>query len=585
MSEETTHEVETVFSGKDGPLQAAIGRIVTSGEKLNHVFDRASEMLGGVASIAAVVGGGFSLERSIDSTKEYLASIDRISRLTRESTADTDGLLESMEKVGIEGEFAERIFLGISRKTATAEQHVNALGQATGSTGDMMRRLGVNLNKGPVAALEQMATQVQRGKLGAAELGVAFGVPRTQVVGLMELLQRGPGYIRENVEEARRFGVTVEDLSAFKQMQNAQREIGAAWKRISVIVGSELMPVIADLLKGGADKLKGWVEHAREFGKTMSAFLRDHYQMVLRIGKVMLANFAIQRATGTGIGGHLFGFAGGEGKGEGGGEGARGRGPLAIIPRILGFGFGGVGAIRARESSLGGFKASDFGTIAAIGGRLLSVFRIVGSVVGRFTIIGTVALLAWGAFKAIRDNVLGIRQYFTDLWERLTMKFKAISIALEPLFHAFSSEGTIGSFFSKVVVNVFEGLGTIVERLMDTIHMIINMFKAVSEIGIAAAIRDPMKVFVRAAALTAKDTATAYVREFQKQNAAAAAAKRTTPKERERTPYFDFRGSRFDIKQQFADVDPDRIAVGFANGLGALGERRVQSSFAPLWAV
>lgn len=48
---------------------------------------------------------------------------------------------------------------------------------------------------------------------------------------------------------------------------------------------------------------------------------------------------------------------------------------------------------------------------------------------------------------------------------------------------------------------------------------------------------------------------------------------------------YDFRNSRFDIKQAFADVDPDRVAVAFSNDLAALGERRVQSSFAPLWGV
>lgn len=49
---------------------------------------------------------------------------------------------------------------------------------------------------------------------------------------------------------------------------------------------------------------------------------------------------------------------------------------------------------------------------------------------------------------------------------------------------------------------------------------------------------------------------------------------------------FDFRGSRFDIKQAFAEgFDPDRIAVAFTNDLASYGERRVQSSFSPLFAV
>lgn len=49
---------------------------------------------------------------------------------------------------------------------------------------------------------------------------------------------------------------------------------------------------------------------------------------------------------------------------------------------------------------------------------------------------------------------------------------------------------------------------------------------------------------------------------------------------------FDFRGSRFDIKQEFAEgFDPDRIAVAFANDLATLGERQAQSGYSPLFGV
>lgn len=57
------------------------------------------------------------------------------------------------------------------------------------------------------------------------------------------------------------------------------------------------------------------------------------------------------------------------------------------------------------------------------------------------------------------------------------------------------------------------------------------------------------------------------------------------PKDRPKNNY-DFRYSRFDIKQNFAEgFDPDRIAVAFANDLSRLGEMRVSSQFAPLFGV
>lgn len=49
--------------------------------------------------------------------------------------------------------------------------------------------------------------------------------------------------------------------------------------------------------------------------------------------------------------------------------------------------------------------------------------------------------------------------------------------------------------------------------------------------------------------------------------------------------HFDFRNSRFDIKQAFAEgFDPGRIAVAFTNDLAMLGERRLQSGLAPIFA-
>lgn len=57
------------------------------------------------------------------------------------------------------------------------------------------------------------------------------------------------------------------------------------------------------------------------------------------------------------------------------------------------------------------------------------------------------------------------------------------------------------------------------------------------------------------------------------------------PKDRPKNN-FDFRGSRFDIQQNFAEgFDPDRIAAAFTNDLAGVGERRLSSGLAPAFAV
>jgi hypothetical protein len=83
---------------------------------------------------------------------------------------------------------------------------------------------------------------------------------------------------------------------------------------------------------------------------------------------------------------------------------------------------------------------------------------------------------------------------------------------------------------------------------------------------------------IEAARLTREATA--------KQRADAVAARaRAVPGERGGMN-MNFPNARFDITQKFEEgFDPDRIAVAFANDLAALGERKLQSGFAPLYAV
>jgi hypothetical protein len=48
----------------------------------------------------------------------------------------------------------------------------------------------------------------------------------------------------------------------------------------------------------------------------------------------------------------------------------------------------------------------------------------------------------------------------------------------------------------------------------------------------------------------------------------------------------DFRNSRFEIQQKFAEgFDPDRIAVAFAKDVGRIGEQRLQSGFDPAFSI
>lgn len=63
----------------------------------------------------------------------------------------------------------------------------------------------------------------------------------------------------------------------------------------------------------------------------------------------------------------------------------------------------------------------------------------------------------------------------------------------------------------------------------------------------------------------------------------AGANSRTPPSDRPRGAYNDFRYSRFDINQRFAEgFDPDRIAAVFASDLEAMAEQKLSGGFVPV---
>lgn len=594
--EHVTNEVETRFTGDDSHVQGALHRMLAVGERVNRVFDHASDVLGEFASVASVVGGAFTLGKALETTNEYMRSIDRISTLTKLTTQRTDGLLEAMDSFGIEGETAERVLLGISRTTANMETHMNAFGQTTGTAASMLRGMGVDLKKGPIESLEGMSRAVQKGKLGVAELGMAFGVPRNQTIALYKMLQKGPEYIRENIKEAERFGVTFEDMQAFKRMKAAQNDIGTAWKRINLIIGAQLMPFVAELLEGGAKRLKGWVEQAREFGSTMRDFLSEHYRLLVRIGQVMLANYTIERATGKGLSENLtdhgskllqFLFPGG-GAGRFLGPGKKVESGIRsgeIITTASG------GAMAARQVALMNRDSTSgiWTSVSALATRLKPL--VAG--LGRATAIGLTIAYVVKAFYMIKDNTLQIRDYIVYAWNRTVDAVTAIGESLAPLFGAVSAGGAlakIGQFFEESIAGVIMGLGEMVAGVMKMTLFVIKMTETFTDrsSGMQRAVGE-FGHFAVAEQLTEMALAKAAGERRRAEDLRLMDSRfkmqRAVPSERDRQPYFDFRGSRFDIKQAFADVDPDRIAVAFADSLGTMGERRVQSSFAPLWGV
>jgi hypothetical protein len=220
-----------------------------------------------------------------------------------------------------------------------------------------------------------------------------------------------------------------------------------------------------------------------------------------------------------------------------------------------------------------------------LGARLLPLLGGIAKLAG----VGVIMAGVVQAFVMIRDDAMGLRTFLLDLWTRLVDRFEAIKVSLSPIAELFSPSGVIGDFFGTTVKTVIEAVGEAVEGIVSMAHLVTNLVRTylVRDEEAKLMISEYGGRYNAAVAMTQQQMNIARnLRGWAEENRAAQRkARMEVPAARERQPYYDFRGSRFDIKQAFADVDPDRIAVAFANSLGAMGERRVQSAFAPLWSV
>ncbi len=556
------HQVQANYTVNPNQAVGALGKIAAGAGRINAAFNKASMLLGNVASVGGTVAAAFSFERIISSTKEHLGMVKRISDLTRTDVKTADALVETFEEVGLRSEDAERIMLGMSRRASMMDMGMQRFGRTVGGTRSLFQSLGVDVRKGIEPALVRMSALYKKGRVDVAQIGIAFGVPRMQALRMVELLEKGPEHIKEMISEARKFAIGETTMQQYQRMESASNRARTAMTRMQVMIGAELMPVIAELMEDASKRIRSWLPDVKKF----AVFLRDNLHMALdiliKIGKVMLANYALMRMTGTG----LAGWAGRGLKFATGGMGGAGGMASRVLSTAVGFGMA--------PGAAGGMMPA------------MTIIMRVMSVIGRFSIIGIAALVAWKAFEAIKTNALGVRDHLLFFWKRLQAHFAVIFKLFSGVAKLFADDGDIGKFFTYTIVKAIEGLITAVDGIMMLITTIIVFFKNAfsSAKGYVYAMAHPVDALGDAAIQAAKMHRDA-MKAQEAERRAAAAARRETPGERAPNHY-DFRNSRFDITQKFEEgFDPDRIALAFSNDLANLGEKRLQSGFSPLFSV
>lgn len=593
--------VHIPFHAKDHAT-GIIGKIAGKVEHLGHTVDHTIAHLTEMGTALAGIGGALGFERMVETGKESLEQVSKLAKLTGTSAENVAALRDTFEQSGLSAEAMAGTITRMGKNTLKLEEGGKQLAAEA-------KKWGVNLTNGPVAAMVSMSESVQKHKIGEAEVQKLTGLSRENLGGMMEMLEQGPEELQKTISEAKKLNVHLADpeaLERFKKLHEASTKIHEAFRRISEKVVIALAPALSKM----ADRFSHWIDSVN-VNKFIDPLVKGMEFVVAHaktLGKVMAANAILMRTTGMGLGGGLM-KAGGLAWKIGGGLGAR------------------VGGMAA--SALGGVsKMGGMGGVAGLLGPLQSVLPILMRVVGGATGLGVVAAAIYLVIKHLdyfKEKLGGVAM---AIWGSVQKLWGAIS-------NVFSESSAIGRFarwIGEKFIGYLEFVGSMVAKFIglvaDAINWISDAVTALSENTSISKIRAQRGIkeidekrktsgydafydaggMQRAYALArgkgvVSDADKAFFDKYVKfaevmgglkdKDADAALRARFASKkapESESAPghgvYQDFRGSRFEIEQKFAEgFDPDRVAIAFSNDLASQGEKRLVSGLTPLFSI
>ena len=576
MPETTTnHEVRTEFTAHGEQAKRTMSGLAKESDSLAGKFNRLSTTVAGFGGLAAAGIGAFSLAKAVEDTEKYLGSVKRIHELTGMTVTSTDGMLDAMKQYGISAEGAEGIMMRLSRQSAKMEMGMAGGQRGVGFMAREMRALGVDIAHGPEKALETMAASVAKGRVDASKLAFAFRVPMAEAGRLMHLLEKGPEGVKDAIAELAKTGtaLTQADIDVYSRIDSAKHKIQAGWERIQITVVKEVMPAIEAMLGEVTKQLPHWTEKAKEFGKWLNEHLATGLATVVKIGKVLVANAALQKLSGAA------------------GIGAEGR---------------GMGILDMTKAAPGWLKKTFYqggqtGFAEQAGTSLLGP-ALGNAITGtaKLATAGGLLYLAGMSAERVFRNVNGLGDYMEISWAHAEVAIAqadaAMSAAVDSMFTggggtelsirdfpALAIAG-LGRVFTYLLAEI-EMTGVFIQTTYENIMAMLPGGSGERHSAWAAGRSKFYEVMDEAdAAMAAKEQEINDRRMARDQARVRHGLGLDVPAERGGTNY-DFRGSTFRIEQNFAEgMEPDRVAVAFTNDIAKLGERRLQSNFQPLFS-
>lgn len=347
---------------------------------------------------------------------------------------------------------------------------------------------------------------------------------------------------------------------------------------------------IADGAQRMLDTLKASVGWAKQ--------LRDH---ILEVGgNANVAHAVYTTAASAGMM-NVSGAAAGA-AGVGAAMGASSAGPVGALVGAL-IGSAGAGGAQMLANNPVAEQQSATSGVSIIQGLIepftgvIAGLVVFGELLGRIGVVllplidvvvqlSNVVLLPLRAFGAM---FAGLMVAFNNATEKAMPKFLALTYAIRDLVVPVLR--TLGYWVEAIAYKIGESLGdalgwaiSAVGDFAEKLAKVVNWItKHLPEFAGSSPQEQAAYLINKAAEEVFKPYQ--YKVDVEEKEPYTAPGGPQAPDARAKTVY-DFRGSRFDITQQFAEgFDPDRIASAFASDLARLGEMKRQSSLAQLYAV
>lgn len=587
MAEETEHPVHIPLKAK-AEGHESVEKLERHIEKLSESVDKTVGRLAEMGMAIAGIGGAFGFERMVETGRESLEQVSKLAKLTGTTADNVAAFRDTFEQAGLGADQFARSMTMLSKKALSLEEGGKAIGREA-------KAWGVELDKGPVKALISMSEAVEKHKIGQAQVMKLTGVTKENLGGMMELLGKGPDELRATIDEAKRLNKHLADpaaLEAFQKFHEASAKIHQAWRRIS----ERLVVALAPALERMADRLSSFLNnvHVEKWIDPLVNGLEAAVKHAKTLGAIMLANSILEK-TGKG------GIASIAMKGIGFG-GTMGR-------KAFGMAESGLAGLIGRIPGAGSAVVSVGSALGPIGGAVGWLLKLAASAAG----IGIAAAAVYGIIKnfdTIKERLGGV---FEKLWGSIKRLGGAFYEMISPLL------SKLWNFWSRVIEVWMNALSKVMDVLSDIINVATTFLtgKNADERKIASDNKkyaETIGQFVGNGPMAKQlaemrnakpnapvtDTQRAlfekYAKAREQYGAESTPGFEALKKRYSKAPgagdapgagvYQDFRNSRFDIQQKFAEgFDPDRVAVSFSNDLASLGERKLASGLTPLFSI